>query len=99
MVIVRAATAVALAMLAVSGGSAQKPTLAPSIDLVEIDVVVTDHDGQHVPGLKREDFEVKEDGKVGHRHQGAGELRGRVCRARRRVQRHQAHQQGRRAVR
>src|SRR5262245_51852359 len=64
MVIVRPATVVALAMLAVSGGSAQKPTLGPSIDLVEIDVVVTDHHGQHVPGLKREDFEVKEDGKV-----------------------------------
>lgn len=64
MVTVRAAIAVALAMLAVSGGSAQKPTQAPSIDLVELDVVVTDHNGQHVPGLKREDFEVKEDGKV-----------------------------------
>jgi len=64
MVTVRAATAVALAMLAASGGSAQKPTQAPSIDLVELDVVVTDHDGQHVPGLKREDFEIKEDGKV-----------------------------------
>ena len=64
MVTVRAATAVALAMLAVGGGSVQKPTPAPSIDLVELDVVVTDHNGQHVPGLKREDFEVKEDGKV-----------------------------------
>ena len=61
---VRAAAAAALAMLAASGGSAQKPAPAPSVDLVEIDVVVTDHNGQHVPGLRREDFEIKEDGKA-----------------------------------
>lgn len=64
MVMLRAATAVALAMLAVSGGAAQRFAVEPSIDLVEIDVVVTDHRGQHVSGLKREDFELKEDGKV-----------------------------------
>lgn len=63
MVKVRAAAAVALAMLAASSGSAQK-SAPPSVDLVEIDVVVTDRSGQHVPGLKREDFEVKEDGDV-----------------------------------
>ena len=64
MVTVRAATALALAMLAVSGGAAQKSALQPSVDLVDIDVVVTDHSGQHVSGLTREDFEIKEDGKV-----------------------------------
>jgi hypothetical protein len=64
MVMVRPAAAVALAMLAASGGSAQKSAPQPSVDLVEIDVVVTDHSGQHVSGLRREDFEIKEDGKA-----------------------------------
>jgi len=61
---VRTAAAVALAAVAVSTGSAQKTAPEPTVDLVEIDVVVTDHNGQHVADLKREDFEVKEDGKV-----------------------------------
>lgn len=59
----RALGTIVLSILAVSAGTAQKTPPAPSVDLVEIDVVVTDHEGQPVTGLKREDFEVKEDGK------------------------------------
>jgi hypothetical protein len=62
-VIARVAVVGLLTVLTVSGSAQQRVAAPPSADLVEIDVVVTDHDGQHVPGLKREDFEIKEDGK------------------------------------
>ncbi|MGC2695636.1 MAG: VWA domain-containing protein [Candidatus Angelobacter sp.] len=42
----------------------EKPsvTLSVGANLVIVPVIVTDKHGQHVPGLKTEDFEVKEDG-------------------------------------
>jgi len=39
------------------------PTLKTSVRLVVVDVVVTNGKGEPVPGLKKEDFEVVEDGK------------------------------------
>lgn len=56
--------AVVMAAITVSAGSEQRSAPEQSIDLVEIDVVVTDRHGQHVSGLRREDFQIKEDGKL-----------------------------------
>ena len=55
---------VALVALVVASGAAQKPTSFQSVDLVDVDVVVTDRDGRTVAGLTRDDFEIKEDGKA-----------------------------------
>jgi len=43
--------------------SAQKARPFQSVDLVDIDVVVTDDDGRPVTDLRKDDFEVREDGK------------------------------------
>lgn len=40
----------------------QRPTFVSQIDLVSLDVIVRDKNGQFVPDLKREDFIVLEDG-------------------------------------
>src|SRR5215831_4084211 len=40
------------------------PTLRTRVRLVVVDVVVSNNKGAPVPGLKREDFEVSEDGKL-----------------------------------
>ena len=40
------------------------PTLRTTARLVVVDVVVTDSDGQPIPGLRKEDFRVLEDGKL-----------------------------------
>lgn len=40
------------------------PTFSVGANLVIVPVIVTDKHGQHVPGLKTEDFEVKEEGAV-----------------------------------
>ena len=45
--------------------SAQQPSrFRAGIDLVTVDAVVLDKDGNPVPGLTRQDFEVEEDGRV-----------------------------------
>jgi VWFA-related protein len=54
--------AVLVAFLGMSP-SAQKAKSFQSVDLVDVDVVVTDGDGRPVTGLKKEDFDFREDGK------------------------------------
>jgi VWFA-related protein len=44
--------------------AASQPTFKSGVNLVEVDVVVTDRAGQPVRGLRQEDFEVTEDGKA-----------------------------------
>ena len=65
-----AALAVCLAGTALSAGQnppppaqPQQPTFRVQVDYVEVDVVVTDKQGKLVRDLKREDFQVFEDGK------------------------------------
>jgi len=41
----------------------QRPSFRTQVEFVEVDVVVTDRDGRFVPGLRKEDFQIKEDGK------------------------------------
>src|SRR4029077_1848079 len=41
----------------------QTPTFRVSVDYVEVDVLVTDSQGNYVRNLKKEDFQVFEDGK------------------------------------
>ena len=43
--------------------SQQQPTFKVRVDYVEVDVVVTDRQGNLVRDLKKEDFQVLEDGK------------------------------------
>jgi VWFA-related protein len=61
----RIASIVALAVVTAARVIAQTSDTAfhVSVNLVQIDAVVTDSKGQHVTGLKREDFQVFEDGK------------------------------------
>src|SRR5580765_4886355 len=44
--------------------SPQPPTFKVQVDYVEVDIVVTDKQGKHVRDLKKEDFQVLEDGKA-----------------------------------
>ena len=39
------------------------PTFPSGVELITVDAVVLDRDGRPVPGLTREDFVVKEDGR------------------------------------
>jgi VWFA-related protein len=55
-----AITAAVLALVATLASQA----VAPAQYLVELDAVVLDDDDRPVPGLKQEDFQVKEDGRV-----------------------------------
>jgi hypothetical protein len=41
----------------------QGPVIRVTVDLVQVDAVVTDSQGRHVTGLKPEDFQILEDGK------------------------------------
>src|SRR3981189_2684059 len=42
----------------------ERPLVSVDVDLVQMDVVVTDARGNHITGLKPEDFEVLEGGKA-----------------------------------
>jgi VWFA-related protein len=54
-------TALLTATLTVSGAG-QQPTFPSRVDLVTVDVVVFDRQGNPVEGLTREDFTIREDG-------------------------------------
>jgi len=41
----------------------QRPMFRTQVEYVEVDVLVSDSDGHFVPGLKKEDFQIREDGK------------------------------------
>jgi hypothetical protein len=41
-----------------------KATIRSTVSLVEVDVQVTDRDGKPIKGLKQEQFDVTEDGKI-----------------------------------
>ena len=58
-------TIVAATLVAFMGASssAQKTRSFQNTDLVDVDVVVTDGEGRPVTGLKKEDFDIREDGK------------------------------------
>ena len=57
----RAILAATLVAFLHSSSSAQNQF--QNVDLVDVDVVVTDDDGKPVTGLKKDDFDVREDGK------------------------------------
>src|SRR5690348_4958317 len=40
------------------------PVIKVTVDLVQVDAIVTDAEGHHVTGLKPEDFRILEDGKA-----------------------------------
>jgi VWFA-related protein len=42
----------------------QQPTFKVAVDYVEVDIVATDKQGNHIRDLKKEDFQVLEDGKA-----------------------------------
>ncbi len=52
-----------LLTLAVATGRAQEPLARVNVDLVQVDVIVTDAKGNHVTDLTAADFEILEDGK------------------------------------
>jgi VWFA-related protein len=56
-------TVLAVALVAFLEPSPSAQTSPRDADLVDLDVVVTDDDGRPVTGLRREEFEVREDGK------------------------------------
>src|SRR5579864_3720296 len=56
------ATLLALAVLAQAAPQPQRPVIRRSVDLVTTDVHVRDDRGQFVADLRKEDFEVYEDG-------------------------------------
>jgi hypothetical protein len=46
-----------------TGEQSAGPVIRVTVDLVQVDAVVTDSQGRHVTGLKSEDFQILEDGK------------------------------------
>ena len=59
----RTVVAAALVAFLEASSSAQKTRSFQNVDLVDVDVVVTDGDGRPVTGLTKEDFDIREDGK------------------------------------
>jgi VWFA-related protein len=55
--------AVALAVAITAPGSAQQPTFPSRVELVTVDVVVVDRQGNPVEGLTRDDFTIREEGR------------------------------------
>lgn len=53
-----------LALASIAALHAQQPDIRVNVDLVQIEAVVTDAKGRHVPGLAPEDFRLTVDGKV-----------------------------------
>ena len=52
-----------LVSVLLSGQTLPESTIRVNVNLIQIDVTVTDRTGKHVPGLKVDDFEVFRDGK------------------------------------
>ena len=46
------------------GVAPQRPMFRTQVEYVEVDVLVSDADGRFVPGLRKEDFQLREDGKA-----------------------------------
>jgi len=61
--LLRTAVLTSAASLLMAQNTAPDPIIKVSVDLVQIDAVVTDSQGRHVADLKPEDFQVFEDGK------------------------------------
>jgi hypothetical protein len=60
----RAAIPIYLAVLPLlAQTTGQDPVIRVTVDLVQVDAVVTDSQGRHVAGMKPEDFQILEDGK------------------------------------
>src|SRR6185295_8744872 len=45
-----------------AGGAQEKPTFKVQVDLVTSDIIVRDEKGNFIPDLKKEEFEIFEDG-------------------------------------
>jgi VWFA-related protein len=58
-----ARSALFLCALVLSAQTSSEPTLRITVNLIQVDAVVTDKQGRSVPDLNKEDFEVLEDGK------------------------------------
>jgi VWFA-related protein len=58
------AAVVASCLLGAAPAAQRTPPAASSGDLVELDVVALDRQGQPVAGLRQEEFQIKEDGRV-----------------------------------
>jgi VWFA-related protein len=55
--------AIAAALLVSAATGAQEPRFRISVDLVQVDAVVTDSKGKHVRDLEAADFQITEDGR------------------------------------
>jgi len=63
MIDLRCLLAVAVAALAAPAGQVESPVIRVTVNLVQVDAVVTNSQGRQVPDLKAEDFEITEDGR------------------------------------
>jgi hypothetical protein len=64
LVAVFGAAASALLAQAPAPAGAQQPTFKTTVEYVEVDAIVSDRQGNFVRDLKKEDFQVLEDGKA-----------------------------------